>query len=908
MYLFSLNPSIYFGMKTYLHSLHTPQRGGQLTFSRRPWLLALLAVLGIGCLSPQRSHAQLAASYAFAKSTTAFSPLASGTPAPTPTPMLLVDTGNTPALPLGFTFRFEGVNYTSVVATSDGYLSFNPNAATVGSDYGNDMGAVHQGNDPLVAALWDDLSGTQPGAAASYVVTGTAPNRVFTFEWLNWGWDYSAAAGSVSFQIKLREGSNQIEMVYRPEAGAVVNPSASVGLRSVGGTGPGTFLSVSDLTPAAVASNAVAYNSIAVKPTAGLTFTFTPTACAVLPVYASLPISQSFEASWTDACATRNAASPSWRTTPLLGDNSWRRDDDGAAASWQNPTSYLPTPVASQGSHAAVFHSSYAAAGTTGSLDLYANLSGPGTKLLTFDYSNNVAGTNADHLDVLLSTDGGATFNPTPLLTAGSTGSTGYTRQTVAIPSTSATTVIRFLATGDYGYSDIGLDNVALTAATCPPPTALTASSITSTSANLTFTPASGATSYVVTYTRQGSAAQTVSTTTSPVALSGLTPASVYTASVVTNCGGGATSAATTTITFTTTPANDLCANAPALALATTCTSTSGTVGGATTSAADGKLDVWFTFSATSTEHHVVVTGATGATISAVTEIYAGSTCPGSSAVPLVYNSSSSDTYLTGLTPTQVYYVRVYDFYNLPLSPTAGAFNICVTRPFTPTPANDLCANAQLLTPATPCVATTGTVGGALAAPALDTNDDVWYSFVATSTRHNILVTPTAGANLVTQVYTSACPSSTSAALISNASSNNTLITGLTAGQTYRVRVHNFYSASGFLSPAAGAFTICVDRPTGTATRSGLQADQVSLYPNPAHAMATLLVAPIANATTATTVLLDGLGRTVWQRALPLTGTGIQAELDLRALPAGVYTLRLQAGSYAPVTKRLTLE
>ena len=895
-------------METYLHPLHAPRRGGQLASFRQPWVLALLAALSIACLTPQRSHAQLAASYAFAKSTTAFSPLASGTPSPTLTPVLLVDTGNTPALPLGFTFRFEGVNYTSVVATSDGYLSFNPNAATAGSDYGNDMGALHQGNDPLVAALWDDLSGTTPGAAASYVLTGATPNRVFTFEWLNWGWDYSAAAGSVSFQIKLHEGTNQIEMVYRPEAGAVVSPSASVGLRSVGGTGAGSFLSVSDLTATAVASSTVASNSIAVQPPTGLTFTFTPTACSVPPVYVPLPISQSFEAAWTDACATHNAASPSWRTTPLLGDNSWRRDDDGAAALWRNPTGYLPTPVASQGSHAAVFHSSYAAAGTTGSLDLYVNLSGTGTKLLTFDYSNNTATTNTDHLDVLLSTDGGATFSATPLLTAGSTGTAGYTGQTVVIPSTSATTVVRFLATADYGFSDIGLDNVALVAATCPPPTALAVSGISSTSANLTFTPASGATSYVVTYTRQGSAAQTVSSTTSPVALSGLTPASVYSASVVTNCGGGATSAATTTITFTTAPANDLCANAPALALATTCTTTSATVGGATTSAADGKLDVWFSFSATSTEHHVVVTTATGASISAVTEIYGGSSCPGSSAVPLVYNSSGIDTYLTGLTPTQVYYVRVYDFYNLPLSPTAGAFNICVTRPFTPTPANDLCANAQLLTPATPCVAATGTVGGALAAPALDTNDDVWYTFVATSSRHNILVTPTAGASLVTQVYTSACPGSSSAALISNASSNNTLVTGLTAGQTYRVRVFNFYSAAGFLSPAVGAFTICVDRPSATATRSGLQADQVGLYPNPAHATATLLVPPVANATTATAVLLDGLGRSVWQRTLPLSGTGIRAEMDLRALPTGVYTLRLQAGSNAPVTKRLTLE
>lgn len=122
------------------------------------------------------------------------------------------------------------------------------------------------------------------------------------------------------------------------------------------------------------------------------------------------------------------------------------------------------------------------------------------------------------------------------------------------------------------------------------------------------------------------------------------------------------------------------------------------------------------------------------------------------------------------------------------------------------------------------------------------------------------------------------------------------------------MRVFNFYSSGGFLTPTAGAFTICVDRATGTATRSGLQANQVSLYPNPAHATATLLVAPVPTAATATAALLDALGRTVWQRTLALPLTGLRAELDLRPLPTGVYTLRLQAGNGAPVTKRLTIE
>ena len=797
-------------MNTYLYTLHAPRRGWQLIYFRRPWLLALLAILAFAGLMPRRSQAQAVATYAFAKSTGTFTPLTGATP----TPVLLDDEAVTAALPLPFTFRFDGVNYTTVYATSNGCLTFNPSA---NGDYRNGLSTVHANNDPLIAALWDDLAGTVPGSAASYAVTGTSPNRVFTFEWLNWGWDYAAAAASVSFQVKLHEGSNQVEMVYRPEAGAINNPpaSASVGLRSVAGAGAGSFLSVSALDNTATVSSASANDNISTKPTAGLNFTFSPTACASLPTYAALPVSQSFETPWTDACATHDAAGPSWRTTPVVGNNSWRRDDDGASAGWTTPGGYLPTPVASQGSHAAFFHSAYTPSGATGSLDLYANLSAAGTKVLTFDYVNvNNTGTGSpEKLDILVSTDGGLTFGAS-LLTLRV--ATTYTPQTVIIPSTSATTVVRFLGTADFGNTDIGLDNVQLTTTACAPPTSAAISGITSSTATLSFTASGTATSYTVTYQASGGPVQTVSPnpTSSPVALSGLTPATAYTVSVLSNCSGGSTSTAATA-SFTTAisaPANDLCTNAQVLTPATTCTTTNGTVGGATATLADGKLDVWYQFTATSTEHHVTVVPTANA--SPVKEVYVGSTCPTNGTAPLSYNSSSNDTYLTGLTPGQVYQVRVYDFYNAPLSPAAGGFTICVTKPSTPTPANDLCGNAQALTPASPCAGVSGTVGGALANPALDTNDDVWYSFVAAGTQHNILVTPTNGASLVTEVYGSACPSSVSQALISNASSSNTLVTGLTPGQTYRVRVFNFYSAGGFLTPAAGAFTICVDGAT----------------------------------------------------------------------------------------------
>ncbi len=251
-------------------------------------------------------------------------------------------------------------------------------------------------------------------------------------------------------------------------------------------------------------------------------------------------------------------------------------------------------------------------------------------------------------------------------------------------------------------------------------------------------------------------------------------------------------------------PGNDLCASAAPLTAATTCTPIAGTLDGATADASfDAYYDVWYSFTATGTENHVVVGGTAGGNL--VTVVYG--TCPNSSTPVVSYNSSSTNHYLTGLTPGQPYKVRVYDITNTVHTGGSGNFTICLTKPFTPTPANDLCSSPQAIVPAMPCTSTNGTVGGALADPNLDEKNDVWYSFVATSSQHHITVTATGGATLTTEVYTSTCPNSASTPLFHNAP----LATGLTTGATYLVRVFDYYSDSGFLSPAAGAFTICID-------------------------------------------------------------------------------------------------
>ncbi|WP_426058748.1 T9SS type A sorting domain-containing protein [Hymenobacter sp. B1770] len=190
-------------------------------------------------------------------------------------------------------------------------------------------------------------------------------------------------------------------------------------------------------------------------------------AAPAAPVYATLPYTESFEGPWINVLSTRDAPTTSWRNTPATGDNSWRREDDGfASAGWRYadnevPTTNFPIPPyvirSSTGAHSARFHSFGTASGLQGRLDLYVNLSGAGSKALTFDYINP---SGTDKLDIFVSTDGGATFGATPALTA--TTNATFTAKTVTLANVSATTVIRFQATSDFGDNDIGIDNVQL--------------------------------------------------------------------------------------------------------------------------------------------------------------------------------------------------------------------------------------------------------------------------------------------------------------------------------------------------------------------------------------------------------------------------------------------------------------
>ncbi|MBY0435737.1 MAG: hypothetical protein K2U26_16685, partial [Cyclobacteriaceae bacterium] len=218
--------------------------------------LALLLVVFL-CLA---AHAQR---YDYVASSGTFTPITSATALDE---IEADDVISSSFIPLGFTFNYFGTNYTQVRVSSNGFISFE----SPGSLSFNGIADGTASN--LIAPLWDDLSGT--GGQASYVTTGTGPNRVFTMEWLNWRWDYTALAAGISFQVKMYEGTNKIEFIYRQEAGALVSPDASIGL--VGGTAP-LFYSLDGSSSSALLAPA-GVDIISTKPATGQVFAFTPSA------------------------------------------------------------------------------------------------------------------------------------------------------------------------------------------------------------------------------------------------------------------------------------------------------------------------------------------------------------------------------------------------------------------------------------------------------------------------------------------------------------------------------------------------------------------------------------------------------------------------------------------------------
>lgn len=175
------------------------------------------------------------------------------------------------SLPIGFTFEYCGLDYTDVIASSNGWLSFGAPGWAVG---GNDQFSLNDLK-PALFPLWDDLSGGE--GEAGYTTTGTAPNRIFTMQFKNWLWDYNGSAPAISFQVKLYETTNVIQYCYKQESGSTNSGwsfGATIGI--VDEASVPNYLTINNPSASPVASSTTFTSGISSKPANGQIYQFSP--------------------------------------------------------------------------------------------------------------------------------------------------------------------------------------------------------------------------------------------------------------------------------------------------------------------------------------------------------------------------------------------------------------------------------------------------------------------------------------------------------------------------------------------------------------------------------------------------------------------------------------------------------
>lgn len=179
---------------------------------------------------------------------------------------------------IGFTFNFNGTDYTTCNVNTNGYITF---GATLPATNNYNPISSNTGYAGAISALGRDLF--HNGTRVRTVTTGTAPNRTFTVQWTNarrfsLG---SARNGDFNFQIILHETTNVIQVVYGACSSAyAIDLSAQVGLRGATNADFNNRTTTNNW-PASTAggTNAATCNTgdgTGELPTNGLTYTWTP--------------------------------------------------------------------------------------------------------------------------------------------------------------------------------------------------------------------------------------------------------------------------------------------------------------------------------------------------------------------------------------------------------------------------------------------------------------------------------------------------------------------------------------------------------------------------------------------------------------------------------------------------------
>jgi hypothetical protein len=175
------------------------------------------------------------------------------------------------ALNIGFTFNFDGVAYTQFGLNANGWISLG-STVPVNSYTPISTGTTNN----VISAMARDLYGLATGNGVYYQTTGSAPNRILTVEWKNWG-VYSTGLSEYNFQIKLYETSDSINIVYGPYTPTTAG-TVEVGLRGASNADFNNRTTTTDwsATTAGTLNSSSCTISSTVYPSNGLTWRWAP--------------------------------------------------------------------------------------------------------------------------------------------------------------------------------------------------------------------------------------------------------------------------------------------------------------------------------------------------------------------------------------------------------------------------------------------------------------------------------------------------------------------------------------------------------------------------------------------------------------------------------------------------------
>ncbi len=161
---------------------------------------------------------------------------------------LLPDADNGYAVvPIGFTFRFDGRNFTNAFVSANGLVMFNTDIGS--SSFTNEPIPTPGNVDSYATCFWTDQVATNAGQGIWYQTFGLAPNRYTVITFLlddNIG----APTKPYRYQMILYEGSNRIKCQYSDMSGSSNGDgrTAAIGLENKwGDSGVEYFFNVGDL-------------------------------------------------------------------------------------------------------------------------------------------------------------------------------------------------------------------------------------------------------------------------------------------------------------------------------------------------------------------------------------------------------------------------------------------------------------------------------------------------------------------------------------------------------------------------------------------------------------------------------------------------------------------------------------